>query len=280
MPFKEASFWVFLTVFGAGLYFVFEPLDHPRMIGAILLIVIGLIGMAWAVYQHHHPQVNLPSRGTWVWLALTLTLAMLGYVIYSDRNPKVVEKIVEKPVDRIVEKTIPCPEPPAKIKSSKPQAPLVEAPNATQHSSGDCSPNQIGINNTNNCAPPSRKLSDEQRMSMIQYLSSTKYKLGIGSLVGDEEAGEYAIAIADTFERAGWTVDRIIGRQMQSGISPEAITLTLYAPAGSTTSDNKPALMVLNALRNAGIRVAVNFDSTSPPDVVNLYIGARRLDKP
>jgi hypothetical protein len=282
MPIKEASFWVFLTMFSTGLYFIFERLDQLRMYGAIVLLIGGTIGMVWLVVRHHYPEVTLPVNGIWVWLGVALTLVVLAYAIYSDHFPKIMIKTVEKPVDRIVEKTIPCPEPskPAKTKLPPPKVPVVQAPNATQQSSGDCSPNQIGINNTNNCVPPPRKLSDEQRAHMVQYLSSTKYKLAIGSLVGDDEAAELATVLADTFERSGWTVDNFIGRQMQSGLSTEAITISLYAPPGSTSSDNKTALMAVNALRDAGIRVEVNLDHSLPPDAVNLYVGARRPDKP
>ncbi|MGO9591322.1 MAG: hypothetical protein ACLP3K_14905 [Candidatus Acidiferrales bacterium] len=282
MPVKEASFWVFLAMFSTGLYFIFERLDRLRMFGAILLIIVGAVGMALLVIRHHYPNLNLPSNGNWVWIAMAITWVLLGYAIYSDHYPKIVVTTVEKPVDRVVEKTIPCPEPlePVRIKTPEPKVPVVQAPKATQQSSGDCSPNQIGVNNTNNCVLPPRTLSDEQRANMVQYLSSTKYKLAIGSLIGDEEAGEFAAALADTFERSGWTVDNFIGRQMQSGLSAEAVTVSLYAPPGSTSSNNKEAQMVVNALRNAGIKVAVNLDSTLPPDAVNLYVGARRRDKP
>jgi hypothetical protein len=97
--------------------------------------------------------------------------------------------------------------------------------------------------------------------------------------VGDEEAGELATALADTFERSRWIVNRVIGRQIQTGLSAEAITVSLYAPSGATTSNNLAGVMAVNALRKVGISVAVNSDPTLPQDAVNLYVGARRPDK-
>ncbi|MFI5091926.1 MAG: hypothetical protein ACHQIK_00640 [Candidatus Acidiferrales bacterium] len=229
----------------------------------------------------------MPLSQKWklaIMLALVAAaLGMSGYNFYRALRPKTVERTVEKVIEKPV--SIPCPEPPKANPTSpnagqrqpkKDNVQVVQAPNATQQSSGDCSPNQIGINNTNNCVPPLRKLPADQQTRMIQYLSSTKHKLTIGSLVGDEEAGEFATALADTFERSGWKVERVIGRQMQTGISHESITVSLYAPPGSTTSDNETATIAVNALRNAGIRVAVNFDSTLDRDTVNLYVGARK----
>ncbi len=78
MPIKEASFWVFLTMFGTGLYFLFEP-GH-RMAAASLLVA-GLIGIGNVVILHHYPHAALPSKGVWVWLALFVTWIFLGYTI-------------------------------------------------------------------------------------------------------------------------------------------------------------------------------------------------------
>jgi hypothetical protein len=83
MPFKEAAFWACLTMVGTGLYFVFEPLSQQRMFAAILLVIIGLIGMAYLVYQYHYADAKLPSTGIWVWLPLIFT-SVFGYVIYSE----------------------------------------------------------------------------------------------------------------------------------------------------------------------------------------------------
>ncbi len=89
-PVKEASFWVFLAMFSTGLYFIFERLDRLRMFGAILLIIVGAVGMALLVIRHHYPNLNLPSNGNWVWIAMAITWVLLGYAIYSDHYPKIV----------------------------------------------------------------------------------------------------------------------------------------------------------------------------------------------
>jgi hypothetical protein len=99
-------------------------------------------------------------------------------------------------------------------------------------------------------------------------------------MVGDDEAAEFGIAIAAVFEKAGWDVDKVIGRQMQAGyVTSESLNLTLYAPAGVTTVDNATAKMAFNALTTAGLRVSVGFDSTTKPESVNLFVGHNRPEK-
>lgn len=87
MPFKEAAFWVFLTVFGTGLYFFYEP-SHS-IIPALSLTAVGLVGMGLLVFQHHYPNTKLLSHNLLVWFGLLLTWCFLGYAVYiSGRNPQ------------------------------------------------------------------------------------------------------------------------------------------------------------------------------------------------
>jgi hypothetical protein len=72
MPFKEAFFWVSLTVFGTGLYFVFE---HKGI--ALLLIIAGLLGIAYSIYAHHQPnttRLKIPGPRASVLLFCAATL--------------------------------------------------------------------------------------------------------------------------------------------------------------------------------------------------------------
>jgi len=260
----------------------------PSMMGTHILFIVAtfsaIVGVVTSEIIFHQSRLVIILSGI-------LTLSVVGGTLFA------LDRYLQKQrsqLDALLTPPNPvAPKPPvsAEKRSGKREASVSQSGNhnqqltlqnspVTQQSTGNCSPNQIGVNNTNNCVLPPRKLSDDERAQMVQYLSSTKSKLVIGSLIGDDEAAEFATVLAGTFERSGWTVDKLIGRQMQSGVSAEAVTLSLYALPGSTTTDNQTAVMAVNALRSVGIRVAINFDSSLTPDTVNLYVGARRPDKP
>jgi len=80
MPFKEAMFWVSVTVFGTGLYFV---IGGTNLLAAIPLAVLGLAGVIFTVYRYYHPEFKKPPA--WGML-LVLTWAFLVYVIAANRS--------------------------------------------------------------------------------------------------------------------------------------------------------------------------------------------------
>jgi hypothetical protein len=80
MPFKEAAFWVGITIFGTGLFGVMEGGD--RMPYAIALMIIGVLGTMYSVVSHYKPQ--MPKFPVWV-ILLLVTWVALGYDIY-DRS--------------------------------------------------------------------------------------------------------------------------------------------------------------------------------------------------
>lgn len=81
MPINEALFWVSITVFGTGLYFI--P-DHKMLAAA--LIVVGLIGAVYSIYIHHRPDARRPP--SWV-LLMAITWVALGYSYYDrQRQPR------------------------------------------------------------------------------------------------------------------------------------------------------------------------------------------------
>lgn len=82
MPFNEALFWVGLTVFGTGLYFVIEKASQGIRWLAGFVTLCGLIATGYAIYAHSHP--NLPMPPLWVYL-LVLTWVLVGADIYSRR---------------------------------------------------------------------------------------------------------------------------------------------------------------------------------------------------
>jgi hypothetical protein len=80
MPFKEATFWFGITVFGTGLFGWME--GGSRMGYAIALAVIGLLITVYSVVAHHQP--NMPKLPVWIGL-LFITWGALGYDFY-DRH--------------------------------------------------------------------------------------------------------------------------------------------------------------------------------------------------
>jgi hypothetical protein len=137
MAFKEALFWVGLTIFGTGLYFTVDK-GNVSLPYAIALVVIGLAGVVYPVIRHHYPEKKLPAIRVW-FLLLLATWGVLGYDVYLKWHPRIVEKIVEKPVDRVVEKivTAPCLLPPTTgAQKPKPSAASPPASGSTQSNSG------------------------------------------------------------------------------------------------------------------------------------------------
>src|SRR5215472_10772254 len=79
MAFKEAMFWLGMTILGAGLYFVFEV---DKRAGGVAFILLGLIVSGYSVYRHHYP--DAPKR-PWLALGIVLTWIAIGYDFY-DRH--------------------------------------------------------------------------------------------------------------------------------------------------------------------------------------------------
>jgi hypothetical protein len=97
MPFKEALFWIGITVLGAGLFFVVDP---DKTILGIVSIAVGLMCSIYSVYQHHYP--NKIARNQWWILLLVLTWFAIGYDYYDrQRQPSIPEfDTYQRMVDR------------------------------------------------------------------------------------------------------------------------------------------------------------------------------------
>jgi hypothetical protein len=79
MPFKEALFWVGLTVFGTGLYFLIDRTEHNRW-SAWSATLIGTGAVAYSIYvQYHENALGLP-----VWFYLQcVTWLLIGLDVYG-----------------------------------------------------------------------------------------------------------------------------------------------------------------------------------------------------
>jgi len=85
MPFNEALAWFGMTALATGLFIIFER--HLKTKWSILLAVLGLVAVAYAVYQHNAPSSpKLPQ----LWIVLLFfTWAVLGYDIYLHKKAPV-----------------------------------------------------------------------------------------------------------------------------------------------------------------------------------------------
>jgi hypothetical protein len=85
MPIKEATFWFGITLFGTGLYFVFDS-EGSKMIWAILLSGIGLVIVAYSVYEYHFPG-GARKLPLWI-IMLAATWLFFGYDYYDRHNQR------------------------------------------------------------------------------------------------------------------------------------------------------------------------------------------------
>jgi hypothetical protein len=91
------------------------------------------------------------------------------------------------------------------------QQTVIQGSTVTQQSKGDCSPNQIGVTNTNNCGPqlpPARVLSPEKLISLCDEL---KHAIGSVQIVwftedDAEEVSNLHKQLASAFRCATWSV--------------------------------------------------------------------------
>jgi hypothetical protein len=83
MPYKEAIFWVGLTILGTGIYFLIEGGVGRKMFLALLFTVVGFSAVAYSVVNHYWP-IPLNRIPVWVGLLL-LTWALIGYDFYARK---------------------------------------------------------------------------------------------------------------------------------------------------------------------------------------------------
>ena len=79
MPYKDAVFWLGLTIFGVGLTAL---VDGGHALSSVFLMTIGLAAVVYSVVLHYKPQ--LPRLRIWV-LLLAVTWCAIGYDFY-DRH--------------------------------------------------------------------------------------------------------------------------------------------------------------------------------------------------
>lgn len=100
MPFKEALFWVGITVFGTGLFFLVERGEQTPV--AIAFTVIGSLAIGYSVYAHYRPngKTRLP-----VWTSLLLaTWLFIGYDFYDRHETSVAHFLETSSFQTVVDK--------------------------------------------------------------------------------------------------------------------------------------------------------------------------------
>lgn len=83
MPFNEALFWVGITVFGTGLYFVTDRVSKAVTWFSAFVTICGIVAMGYAMYAHNHQSTPLPAL--WVYF-LALTWVLVGLDIRARRR--------------------------------------------------------------------------------------------------------------------------------------------------------------------------------------------------
>ena len=89
MPWKEATFWIGITVFGTGLYFLVDYFED-RASKVILwmagvLCLIGATAVGYSIYAYYVP--SIPKPPFWVGM-LILTWALIGFDLYQRARDK------------------------------------------------------------------------------------------------------------------------------------------------------------------------------------------------
>lgn len=84
MAFNEGLFWIGLTVFGAGLYFLIDKTHHNRL-RAWLATILGLVAVGYSIYKHHY--ANTLALPLWFYL-LCFTWLLIGLDVYDRFRAK------------------------------------------------------------------------------------------------------------------------------------------------------------------------------------------------
>jgi hypothetical protein len=145
---------------------VYGEMDKDDIYFAVgtALALLGFFGLDWRWVKGRAPRASL------TWRSLILVGALVGSLILCavgwHKKLVVRERIVEKPVERIVERLVPqqCPKCVGQQpKITTPKRPAQSKDNSvrvdgeariSQQTTGPCSPNMIGGENTVNCGPP------------------------------------------------------------------------------------------------------------------------------
>jgi hypothetical protein len=115
MPWREATFWIGLTVFGTGLSFVIDHFTAQRASTRMLWLasaisLAGLSAVGYSMYSYNVPTV--PKLPVWLYL-LILTWGLIGWDYYDRRhvveNPaaKALLEIAKEDAEKIRERVRP-----------------------------------------------------------------------------------------------------------------------------------------------------------------------------
>jgi hypothetical protein len=162
------------------------------------------------------------QKGKLRWVALivaVLSLCLSSGAFYYFFRPRTVEKVVEKPIDRIVEKNvpIPCPEKPkdAEKHVGLKASPLKSPPSVTQTCTGSiCNGGaNSGTQTVNNFVPPQRQLTPQQVTALNSLADSlpddAKSWFTVDSL-NVPECIQYGDAIQKIFKQHDKTVADVV----------------------------------------------------------------------
>jgi len=251
---------------------------------------------------------NMQALSKAVYWLLLFGMAISAVSLYFNYRPRTVtvEKIVEKPVDRIVERLVPTPCP--KVQT---QGPARKAPVKKANNGGDLSaspqvqqPPQTQFCEGGNCAQstgqtggvtagqinigsPARHLSESDVQQLKSRLTPFHSKLTINAMAGTSDAVPLADELKIAIHDAGVSVDDEVHLVMPSGPSKPLYgvqldfhgdALPLNAPVWYLSGSQLGILA--GALEAAHMHVAsVHPNPNLPEDSLTLTVGLNPADK-
>ncbi len=189
---------------------------------AAILTLFPLFGVHLRTRRRSAELSTLPAGGKdspKAWLALGLaasSVCLSSFAAYHFFRPRIVERPVEKIVEKMVQQECPKCQPTTSgsRKQQHKDSPAAGVPSTTINAPGGIPITGGNVTNptVNNFAPPARELTSDDSGILVASLSRTKATVRIGAMV-DKEAFHFAGQLYGAFKTAGWTVieDRVRG---------------------------------------------------------------------
>ncbi|MGB6678598.1 MAG: hypothetical protein WBE44_18025 [Terriglobales bacterium] len=130
--------------------------------------------------------MNLPQKG--IYILLVIGLAISSVSLYFNYRPRIVEKIAEKPVEKVDTQ----PAPPATYKVDNPTGSIVNQDSAN-----------FGEQTVNN-VPPSREMSPAKQSKFTDILRKDIGKLIVIEAGSTDDIVPLAYQLCDSAHNAGW----------------------------------------------------------------------------
>jgi hypothetical protein len=241
---------------------------------ASILALLPVFGFDLRIRHRSDPSASVPpktrrEKRLWVAVALAaLSVALSGASFYRLERPRIVEKIVEKPVDRVIEKDCPPParqQPPEPVIKQQPKKKV--APPLTGQSQKPTPPSQScpngiciggensGDNTVNNFGPPTRTLDSQQIVDLAEVASRIPASQTVDVLTANTKEGDsYGTAIQEAMGKTAKPP------QLKPGPATALAPFSKPAPTGTVVcvkQFSSPTMALAKEIGNVLVRNAV-----------------------